>query len=96
MVEERFSRDCGCSEAEWRRSLPEAVAPHALALHAAGATVTLGHGRLHLRWQPLAPRRIALLHLPRLQVDFEFDGVPEAERQTFLRRFDLCMQRGGG
>ncbi|MBL8308097.1 MAG: hypothetical protein JNM33_15500 [Rubrivivax sp.] len=95
-MEARFSRDCGCSETEWLRSLPEAVAPHALVLHAGAATVSLDHGHLHLRWQPLPPRRIALLRLPRLQVDFEFVGVAEAERQAFLRRFDLCMQRGGG
>lgn len=96
MAEAVFARDYGCTEAEWLRSLPEAVGGHALALHPGAATVTIGEGGLRLQWQPLPPRCIALLRLPRLAVDFAFSGVTPAERAAFLRRFDLCMQRGGG
>lgn len=94
---EAFERDCACTEAEWLRWLPEAVHGHALAQPQAGhAVVTLGTGTLTLRWQPLPPRRIALLVLPRLGVRFAFDGVPAPQRAAFLRRFDLATQRGGG
>lgn len=96
MVEAHFERDYGCSEAEWLRSLPEAAAPHALSLRDRSATVALEGGVLRLHWRPLPPRRIALLRLPRLGVQFAFDGVTPAAREAFLRRFDLCMQRGGG
>jgi hypothetical protein len=46
-----FEREYGCTEAEWLRDLPAAVAPQALALEPpSGARVTLGSGQLHLQW----------------------------------------------
>lgn len=93
---ERFTRDCGSTEAEWLRLLPAAAGAHALALQPGAATVAIGAGRLALRWQPLPPRRIALLALPRLEVHFEFSGLDAEARAAFLRHFDLTMQRGGG
>ena len=77
-----FEREMGCSEAEWLQALPGAVAIDA--------------GALALAWQVLPPRRIALLRLPRLSVRFAFERVADEARQRFMRRFDLCMQRGGG
>lgn len=96
VIAERFERDCGCTEAEWLRWLPQAVGEHPLTLQPGGAGVAIGRGRLELRWAPLPPRRIALLHLPRLEVRFAFDGVPDEARGRFMRHFDLHMQRGGG
>jgi hypothetical protein len=94
---DNFERDYACTEAEWLRWLPEAVHGHALAQPAPGhATVQLPQGGLTLHWQPLPPRRIALLVLPRLGVRFAFDRVAPADRAAFLRRFDLATQRGGG
>jgi hypothetical protein len=29
-------------------------------------------------------------------VRFHFEGVTDDERRRFMRRFDLCTQRGGG
>ena len=51
---------------------------------------------LVIAWQPLEPRRIALLAISRLHVRFEFSATTEAQRQDFMRHFDLTMQRGGG
>lgn len=94
---ERFEREYGCTAAEWVAWMPGATggAP-ARAPGPDALEVDLGTGRLLLRWEVLPPRRIALLVLPRLQVQFAFEGVPEAERLAFLRRFDLQLQRGGG
>lgn len=95
--DEHFEREHGCTEAEWRGWLPGAVRDHALALGAAAeARVQIDSGVLHMTWQPLPPRRIALVVLPRLQVAYRFSGVPPAARQAFMRYFDLYMQRGGG
>lgn len=93
---ERFEREHGCSEAEWRGWLPEAVHGHALVWSADGARVSLGAGHLDLSWQALPPRQIALLRLPRLRVRYAFDGVDDETRARFMKRFDLQMQRGGG
>jgi hypothetical protein len=51
---------------------------------------------LHLQWAVLPPRRIALLNMPRLQVAFRFESVEAPQRQQFMKRFDLVLQRGGG
>lgn len=93
-----FSRDYGCTLAEWERDLPRAVGAHVMARPAPGqAAVSLaGGGRLMLAWQELPPRRIAGLRLPRLQVDFRFEQVDAASRTAFMHPFDLTLQRGGG
>jgi hypothetical protein len=45
---------------------------------------------------PLAPLEIGAVRLERHRVEVEFDGLTLAERDDFLRRFELCFQRGGG
>jgi hypothetical protein len=37
-----------------------------------------------------------LLALPRAKVTISFDGVDNAARDAFLKRFELAFQRGGG
>jgi len=92
-----FDRDQGCTEAEWLRWLPQATHGHPLQMAAQGvAVVRLGAGTLTLRWRELPPRQIALIRLPRMQVDYRFDGVEPATRDEFMRVFDLHIQRGGG
>lgn len=95
---ESFSREYGCTEAEWRGWLrgPAVGEVPATPQGADAARVTLAEGHLSLRWTVLPERRIALVRLPRLQVDFRFEGVPLAARQAWLKRFDLHTQRGGG
>jgi hypothetical protein len=51
---------------------------------------------LQLRWQVMPPRVIALMRMPVLRVNFEFQGLSADERYAFMKRFDLYMQRGGG
>jgi hypothetical protein len=91
-----FEREMGCTADELRGWLPGACQGAVLAWRDGGADVTLGAGRLRIDWQVLPPRRIALVVLPRLAVRFHFEGVTDDERRRFMRRFDLCTQRGGG
>lgn len=92
-----FEREYGCTEREWLRDLPGAVAPQALLLSPpAQATVALGAGRLQLQWAVLPPLRIALLNMPRLKVAFRFEAVEASQRELFMKRFNLVLQRGGG
>lgn len=94
----RFSREQGCTESDWERSLPGAVRDHRLERPAPGRAVVHldGGGRLRLSWQVLPPRQIALARLPRMQLDFEFEQVDADARSAFMRYFDLFLQRGGG
>lgn len=92
-----FDREYGCTEPEWLGWLPDAIGAGPWSRPAPGrAEAAVGSGTLRLAWAALPPRRIALIAMPRLAVSFRFDGVDEAVRQAFMKRFDLYMQRGGG
>jgi hypothetical protein len=91
-----FDREVGCTEAEWLGWLPAAIGDMLWVRDASQVRVEIGEGHLLLTWQTGKPRTIALLQLPRLLVSFRFDGLSEAERYIFMKRFDLYMQRGGG
>ena len=97
MADGAFAREYGCTEAEWLRWLPGAVRDHMLSLPAPGqACVAIGSGRLALCWTVLPLRRIALVSLARMKVEFSFEGVEARARTDFMRYFDLYLQRGGG
>ena len=94
---ERFDREYGCTLQEWLRWMPDAVHGHPWTqAQQSRLEVVIGPGRLVLSWEVLAPRAIALIRLPRLQVHFEFQGVNPAAQAAFMKRFDLHLQRGGG
>jgi hypothetical protein len=96
-----FCREMGCTEAEWLGWLPAAMGQHAWQRSDQTASVEIKNadgsvGRLQVQWQDGTPRQIALMRIPRLLVSFQFEGLTDAQRYTFMRRFDLYMQRGGG
>ncbi len=96
-IAEHFEREYGCTTVEWLRWLPGAVRDCPLHLDSAvSARAELGSGHLALHWTVLSPRRIALLSMPRLLVQFHFIDSHDDGRRDFLRYFDLYMQRGGG
>jgi hypothetical protein len=91
-----LEREMGCTPAELRGWLAAVNGEAPLRWRDGGAEVGLGTGWLRLDWQPLPPRRIARLELPRLRLRFAFEGVADDERRRWLRRFDLHTRRGGG
>ena len=93
---EQFEREMGCTEAEWLMWLPQAVGDHHWKQQPHSAGVRIGDGALGLKWQEAAPRVIGLIRIPVLKVSFRFAGLDDAQRYTFMKRFDLYMQRGGG
>jgi hypothetical protein len=92
-----FEREMGCTAAELLGWLPAASRPHAVVVDGQRASIALAGGALVIEWRELPPRRIALITLPRLAVQFRFDtGVQAPQRDAYMRRFDLYTQRGGG
>jgi hypothetical protein len=91
-----FEREMGCTADELRAWLPGASGGRAVAWRDDGADIAHGAGRIALDWHALAPRRIALLSMPRLHVRFAARGLDEPDWQRFMRHFDLYTQRGGG
>ena len=96
----------GYSQTEWHLSLKKAFPTLRLSTQDWTAEIDIAmdaheahapeQGRLRLTWTPLPTRHIALLRIPRLAVRFEFEGLSDAARGRFMRRFDLLLQRGGG
>lgn len=96
-VPERLVRDMGCTPADLVRWLPAAVGHKPLRWLESGCEVVLGEGRsARLAWQVLAPRRIALMRIERLQLEVVFSGCDAATRRDFLEQFDAYTRRGGG
>ena len=93
---EQFERDMGCTEAEWLGWLPAALGDTAWQRDGSCVRVALGAGSLHICWQAAAPRVLALIRIPRLLVSFSFTELDNDQRHSFMKRFDLYMQRGGG
>ncbi len=93
---EQFQRDMGCTEVEWLGWLPAAIGACPWQRSGNTAVVSIGAGRLHLRWQVMPPRVIALMRMPVLRVNFALEGLNADQRYAFMKRFDLYMQRGGG
>lgn len=86
----------GYSEPEWRAALVRAVGTCPMHVQGQHATVEVGQGHVRIAWTVLPNRTIALLSMPRMQVEFVFDAVDEPARLAFMRFFDLTVQRGGG
>ena len=93
---EQFDRDMGCTEAEWLGWLPAAMGDCPWQRTGSTAQAAIDKGTLSLRWQVMPPRVIALLRMPVLRVSFVLRGLDADQRYTFMKRFDLHMQRGGG
>ena len=96
MVKNSFSKDMGVTHNDFFRLLPKAMGEHTYTVdgHAINAQVDDGSLLISLSEQKL--RKIALLHIPFLTVNFEFDGVSEEHITAFIKHFDLYFQRGGG
>lgn len=69
------------------------VFPHtpfgALTVDSEGIEITL-------RWRVLEPRRIALLRIEQLELEFSYPAHAAAQARDWISRFDRHTQRGGG
>ncbi len=92
----RFTREMGLTHAEFFRDLPAALVRRDYVVEGGQVRVRLGEGSLVITLGSERTRRIASLRLPVTDVGFAFEGVEEAARASFMRRFDLGFRRGGG
>lgn len=88
-------REVSATIQEFRHGLllafPQGVAADGNTLH-----VIDGQAAMEIRLAPQAPRIIAALRLPNLQVTIRFTAGAPAERERMLARMDRAMHRGGG
>jgi hypothetical protein len=97
-VPAEFEHIMGCTPADLMRCLPIALPGASVEADAANRVIVavFADGTLRLKWRALPARKIALLNIPRLQVQFAYTGMAPERRREVQRRFDLATQRGGG
>lgn len=97
-VPERFERDMGYNEKEFFRVLPAAIGDYQHSV--AGNTIHIKHPdndqALELRITPLPDRRLGLIRIQHIDVQFLFSNMTPEQRNQFMFRFDRRFQRGGG
>ncbi len=86
----------GISHAEFRRTLPRALEHQTYEILADHIIVTDALGTLEIRLSPEHSRKLGALTLPVTNVQFTFKGYSSSEVTSFMQRFDLYFQRGGG
>lgn len=93
-----FKRDMGYSVEEFFRILPSAVGDHEYM--AEGGRIVVRPRQqdreLVLKINALPDRKIGMIRIPRIEVDFCFQNFSRQERREFLVAFDRSFQRGGG
>ena len=95
---DEFKRDMGYTVKEFYRILPSAVGDHEFAVEGDRVVVRAPDQdrELVLRINQLPDRKIGMIRIPRIEVDFTFHHFSARERKEFLVVFDRSFQRGGG
>ena len=92
-----FSKQMGFRRSDFLDQIPLSIGDFQLIENGDELLISDQHNRLlTLTLHPEGERRIALLRIPTLQVDFSFSGFSPTERAAFMHNFDLHMRRGGG
>ena len=89
-------REMSITHNEFFRLLPRAVNDAAVARQGNQVNITTGTGLVKITLAPETVRKLAMLEFPVTEVTIEFSGFSASERASFLSRFDLAYQKGGG
>lgn len=96
----QLERSMGCTSADLLRWLPQALGDlyWSTTLVIDGETfLDVKNPQLSIYGVKQAPRKIALLQIPVLEVKFQFSSRwTKMECEAVLNRFDLYTRRGGG
>ena len=86
----------GCTRAEFISWLPGATRQAPLQIDGDMVTISTHGGSVQITLEEKIPRRIGLIALPVLEINFRFSGLDDVTRDKFLAYFDLYTRRGGG
>ena len=92
----KSSRDMTITHRDFFRLLPRALGGLDYEQNANTISVRQDEKEVLIRISEQGVRQIALLKLPRTQVEIELLGFSDDEAKRFLSRFDLAYQKGGG
>ena len=86
----------GLTHAEFFRTLPAAMGDWPYRVEDKTVVAERDGGRLTISLGPQQERRIALMRVPNVDVQFVFDGFETDVIKAFMRYFESRFQRGGG
>lgn len=94
-----LKREMGYTRKEFMRTLPSAL--HDYNYSVEGETITISAPEAADKTMTItlgseAIRKIAMIQIPYIHVDFDFSQVDEAVHRRFLTQFDLYFKKGGG
>lgn len=92
----QFSREMGVTHAEFFKSLPAAIEYRDYSVAGSLVTIAFEGRQVEITLGVQQVRRIALLEIPYVAVDFCFKDFSEEQMNTFMDRFNLYFRRGGG
>lgn len=92
----QFSREMGLTHADFFRTLPAAMGELPYQVNGLQVVSQQANKLLNIQLGSQQQRRIALLSIPYVAIDFCFRGYQAAEVKAFMQRFDSYFQRGGG
>ena len=78
------------------RLLPRAVNGAPVTCRNNQADIATKAGEVKITLAPERVRKLGLMEFPVTEVTIEFNGFSAPDRTTFLARFDLAYQKGGG
>jgi hypothetical protein len=90
------SRVMACTRADLARWLEQLLGHDHGMGHDGRARLEFDWGVLEVETAELAPRSVALLRLPQLDVRFRYDPALRDQAQAWITHFDHHTQRGGG
>ncbi len=94
-----LKREMGYTRVEFMRTLPSAL--HDYEYTVEGEVITIiapeaADKTMIITLGSEAIRKIAMIRIPYIHVDFDFSQVDEAVYKRFLAQFDLYFKKGGG
>ncbi len=86
----------GLEPRDFLRSFPAFAGPLPWRGEEGGVWLEHPEGEVYFRIEPLPPRRLGSLTLPRTRLTIRFPALTERSAAALLARFDRTYQRGGG
>ncbi len=94
-----LKREMGYTRPEFLRTLPAALHDYTYSVEGDVISITAPEAAdktMTITLGSEAVRKIAMIRIPYMHVDFDFSEVNEAVSKRFLTQFDLYFKKGGG
>lgn len=92
----KIENEMGYTHADFFRLLPSAMGANPYEINGLEVNCTLPSGTLKITLGEELERRLVLVVMPYIHVTFEYKNVSDADRERFIKYFDLRFMKGLG